>query len=360
MGRAIPKLKDIALEAGVSQAAASLILRDAGRFSDETRAKVKRIAEEMGWRQNLLVKGIQTGKTQTVGVLAPPYDSFWSAILSGIQRELIDQKYIPITLWGSLALYTKGEPELNGEAREYNYKEGVDLINTLVDRRIEGLILWPEIARVYSDQFFKLIDRGLPVVLIDHEYPADKNADSVFTDEEHGSREVAEHLVGLGHRNIAYLGEATTEARRWQLLRRTYFKETLARYSDVVYSEYRMDPKERDAKRLAREILGREDRPTAIFCSTDHDALDVYWVAGEMGLRIPDDLSVVGYADLDFAVGMSPPLTTVRQQPFEIGHAASRLLLDRIARKGAFPESKSVKILSELVVRESTRAIQGS
>ena len=118
-----------------------------------------------------------------------------------------------------------------------------------------------------------------------------------------------------------------------------------------------MEPKEKDAKRLCREFLAQENRPTAIFCSTDHEALGVYWVAMELGLKIPDDLSVVGYSDLDFADGMSPPLTTVRQQPIEMGHRAAQLMLDKIKKKADPSESRSIEILSELVVRDSTRAI---
>jgi LacI family transcriptional regulator len=194
MNKTVPKLKDIAEKAGVSLATASLILRDEGKdlkFKSETRKRVLDTAKELGWRQNLLVKGIQTGKTKTVGVLVPPFDSFWSGVLVGIHREFAKYGYTPITLWRgddtSDSLFLNGDSD--GDILDLD--EGVSLINTLLDRRVEAIIAWPTIAERYRKRLAGLSGQGIPLVLLEHAYDDEPEVGSIATDEEHGSQLVA-------------------------------------------------------------------------------------------------------------------------------------------------------------------------
>jgi DNA-binding LacI/PurR family transcriptional regulator len=140
-------------------------------------------------------------------------------------------------------------------------------------------------------------------------------------------------------------------------LREKYFREAILAYPGASYSRWQMDPEEQDAVRLSKELLAGENRPTAVFCSTDHEAQDFYWAALEMGVDIPGDISVVGYSDLEFARGMRPSLTTVQQMPREIGRQSADLVLKKLAS----PESQTakIKVACELVVRSSTATAQG-
>ncbi len=117
-----------------------------------------------------------------------------------------------------------------------------------------------------------------------------------------------------------------------------------------------MDPEEQDAVRVSKELLASENRPTAVFCSTDHEAQDFYWAALEMGVGIPGDISVVGYSDLEFASGMRPSLTTVHQMPREIGRQTADLALKKL--DAPEDDSPEIKVACELVVRNSTAPAQ--
>ncbi len=173
----VPRLKDVAEAAGVSLSAASRILRgEVDRFGPETCDRVHAAAQKLGWRRNLLVSGMQTGRTKTVGVVIPPFDSFWVDVLSGVHSELATADYLPITIWvGDLHQMPHFEMD---EA------EGLKKISRLLDRRVDALILWPSVGAAYYGHFRELVERNVPVAVIDHEYSEDRIADSIETDEE--------------------------------------------------------------------------------------------------------------------------------------------------------------------------------
>lgn len=342
MSRCVPQLKDVAREAKVSVATASIILRKAhGRFNDETKKRVYDAAKKLGWRRNLLVEGIQTGKSKTVGILIPPFDSYWTNVLTGIHMELTRSGYMPITLWV-------------GDAENFaDQGQGLEQIHQLIDRRVEALIVWPDFGFKYKNYFRKLIQKDIPLVVIDHELDGEKVADSVQTDEEQGGKLVAEHLLGLGHENIGCITEYETPARSWQLRRRRYFEFAVKLAADKSVRTWHMREDETDAVRLAKDILSSPDRPTAIFADTDHLALDIYNAAADLGISIPDELSVVGFSGLNFTASMRPPLTTVRQNAVEVGMHAGRITVQRI-NKEFTASPTTVKVACELIVRDST------
>jgi LacI family transcriptional regulator len=341
----LPRLKDVAKAANVSLAAASRILRgDRERFGEETCRRVIEASRQLGWRRNLLVNGMQTGRTQTIGVMIPPFDSFWVSVLSAIHDTLAASDFLPITVWigslGDLPHFEKDETE------------GLRQINRLLDRRVDGLIMWPPFSVAYYHHFPEFVERRVPVVVIDHYSTV---ADSVETDEEQATAVVAEHLLRLGHRRIGCLSSRETPSQTWAVKRRSSFEAAVRRMSDAEVKSWRLNAQGTNGLEVARQLLGDEMRPTAVFAASDHEAQFIYQTAAEMGLEIPRDLSVVGFADLDFAAAMDPPLTTMRQQPREIGRLAANLIMDRI--DGIMPngdEPTTVKVAAELIVRAST------
>jgi LacI family transcriptional regulator len=345
--RRIPRLKDVARKANVSMSAASRILRgDGSRFGNETCKRVWDAAQELGWRRNLLVSGMQTGKTRTIGVLIPPFDSFWVGVLSGIHMTLASEDYLPITVWvgdGQKVPTFRGEQD-----------DGLDQINRLLDRRVDGLILWPMFAVAYYEHFRELMDRRVPVAVIDHEYSQERLADSIETDEKQGATEIAQHLLALGHRRIACLSCSETAWQAWAPRRRGYFESAVSNQPGAAYRSWKLNREGDNGVAVAKELLSSDFRPTAVFAVTDHEAVYVYKAAQELGLRIPDDVSVVGFADLDFASTLSPPLTTMRQRPQEIGRQAARLIVDRIDGVVESVDPTTIRVAAELVVRQST------
>ncbi len=342
----VPRLKDVAEEAGVSVSAASKILRgDQGRFGAATCRRVLDAADRLGWRRNLLVSGIQTGRTQTVGVMIPPYDSFWINVLSGIHQRLSEADYLPITVWqGDLDHFP------NFEADE---PEGVRQINRLLDRRVDALILWPPFSVAYHDHLADLASKRVPVVVIDHR--ADEPyGDSVVTNEALAAKTVAKHLLDLGHRRIACISSRESKSQTWALERRQQFERAVSFHDEAQVRSWRLNHAGTNGVEVATELLSGEFRPTAVFAVTDHEARDVYEAAILLGLSIPGDLSVVGFADLDFAAGLTPPLSTVRQRPREIGAEAATLVLNRLSGDLENHPLIEAKIEADFVLREST------
>jgi LacI family transcriptional regulator len=352
-GTSAPRLKDVALAANVSLSAASRILRgEQDRFGEETCQRVLEAARKLGWRRNLLVNGIQTGRTKTVGVMIPPFDSFWVDVLAGIHLSLAQADYLPITVWvGDCQEMPHFEKE---------QEEGIRQISRLLDRRVDGLILWPSFAVAYYEHYREVFERRVPVVVIDHEYSADQIADSIETDEERCTRTVAEHLLALGHREIACFSARETAWQAWAVRRRASFEAAVSELAGVDVSTWRLNQWGTNGHEVAREILTSTPRPTAVFCVTDHEATFMYEVAEEMGISIPGELSVVGFADLDFAATMRPPLTTLRQRPKEIGRRAAQMILDRL--DGGFADSSptTIRVGGDLIVRGSCGRANGA
>lgn len=344
----VPRLVDVAKAAGVSMATASRVLNgDAESFGVQTQQKVTEAAARLGWRRNLLVDSIQKGRTKTIGVMIPPHDSFWMGVLAGIHLELAEADYLPITIWV-------------GDCREYpdfgkDDKYALEQINRLLDRRVDGLILWPSFAVAYYEHYRELIDQKIPVVVIDHKLAEDDIADSIETDEEQGTRLVAEHLLELGHRRIACFSAREIDWQAWSIRRRVLFEQAISTAQDASVVSYKTNAAGDNCLEVAVEILTSEPRPTAVFAVTDHMARFVYRAARQVGIRIPEDVSVVGYADLDFTEDLSPPLTSVRQKPQEVGHLAAQAVLGRL---GDITESSApaqvMRVATELIVRAST------
>jgi LacI family transcriptional regulator len=335
----------VAKAANVSLAAASRILRgDQERFGEETCRRVLEASRQLGWRRNLLVNGMQTGRTRTIGVMIPPIDGFWVTVLSGIHEYLAERDYLPITIWiGSLADMPHFEKEDGA---------GLKQINRLLDRRVDGLIMWPTFSVEYYHHFPEFVERRVPVTVIDHYSTI---ADSVETDEEHATAVVARHLFNLGHRRIACLSSRETPWRTFAMKRRSSFEDAVRKFPSATVKSWRLNSQGTDGLEVARQLLKDDLRPTAAFAVTDHEAMFVYQAAAELGMKVPQDLSVVGFADLDFAATMTPPLTTMRQKPHEIGRLAAKLILDRIEGVIADEDAPTtIKVAADLVVRNST------
>src|SRR5207247_1077185 len=175
-------------------------------------------AEQLKYRPNLLVHGMQTGKSKMIGVMAPPFDYYWSEVLYGIHDVLAAADHVPIILWTAHEGFGP-RPENGTHVTE------LDQIHRLLDRRVDGVILWPPFASLFQDHVHEFSSRDLPVVTIDHALPPEFKADSVGSDEAAGGRMVAEHLLSLGHRRIGHL--AGPAIATWAVARRAAFESAL-------------------------------------------------------------------------------------------------------------------------------------
>src|SRR5205823_5988279 len=181
--------QDIAREAGVSRVTVALVLAGKDQTSEETRKRVMEVAQRLRYRPNLLVQGMQTGRSHTVGVVTPGTQHFGGQIARGVHDELIANDFVPLQLWMNPATDTK-EIELQQ-------------IHRMVDRRVDGVIIWPADVSVPDVHFQEIWQRNIPLVTVDRETTT--HADHVGTDEELGGQLVAEHLLSLGHRRFIHV-----------------------------------------------------------------------------------------------------------------------------------------------------------
>lgn len=336
--------REIGELAGVSQATVSLVLAGRKVNSEETRERVLAAANQLKYRPNLLVHGMQTGKSKAIGVMAPPFDYYWSRVLYGIHDTLALHDYVPITVW----------PSHSGGHFGFETDE-LAQIHRLLDRRVDGVILWPPFASLFSEHVNEFRSRDLPVVTIDHTLPPSFQTHSVGSDEKLGARLVASHLIGLGHRNIGHIAGPSVTA--WGKNRRKAFELEVAKCPDARVRSFEVPPGDQTpSTELVRAVLSLSDRPTAIYAATDSLAKIVYRVAGEFGLKVPRDFSLVGFADHDFSAELNPPLTTVRQPAYEIGCKAAE-----IVTKAAMSDERQpshVELPVELIIRESTARLK--
>jgi LacI family transcriptional regulator len=331
----------IAREAGVARTTVSLALRGGEGLNAETVTRVMEAAERLGYRPNNLVTAIRSGRTRMIGVMVPPYDSFWSDVLHGIHDGLIELDYVPLALWS--------------QHRKPQTDEALDVrqIERLIDWRVDGAILWPSFTKRYHTHVSDLKRRDLPLVTLDATLPDTFYADAVLSDEASGGEAVAAHLLALGHREILHFSGPASEA--WSRDRRAFFSEAIRREPGVRLHLVEL-PLNQSRMGLIRETLIGLPGVTAVFCASDGIAEEVYQIAAELGRRIPEDLSIVGFGNVDFGSRLDPPLTTVRQRPYRMGKAAARLVVARIeAEIRAAPHIERLPV--EFVPRQSTAPV---
>lgn len=316
---------DVAERAGVSQSTVSLVFsgKGQGRVSEATQEHVRRCARELGYRPNVAAQALRLGSSRAVALLVPDITNpFFSRVLRGAQRA----------------------------ARSAGYT--VALIDTANDRRWEEQTF--EALRAGPVDGYLLFEVDPPgglgpgenVVLMESEAPGRSSA---RFDAEGGARAAFEHLVELGHTRIGHLAAAfdaptfhdRENARRHVLADAGLDPDALPRALTPIGIE--------DARQAAGAVL--DARPTAVYCDDDLIAAGLYLAARERGVRIPRDLSVVGFDDMDFARVLDPALTTVRLDAELLGATAFELLERRMAGRRT---RKRIVLPAELLVRDST------
>lgn len=331
-------LADIAREAGVSRMTVSRVLGKRGRFSLETRDRIVAIAESRRYRPNRVARAVHTGRSMTIGLLLPVHGPYYSRVAQGVHDELAAAGYS--VLLGSNT-HDRG-PEAQAEE--------LRLVHAFLDRRVDAFVLRPVNDEATPVYYREIHERGVPLVAVDRQL-AGSFCDFVGTDDLLGGRLAAQYLHDLGHRRLGHLaGPAGVSSAR---LRRQAFEAAVAGFKDgtkcqVVAADFR--PSEADALAL----LDRAARPTAVFAVTDWAAAALYAAAQRLSLRIPMDLSVLGFADLVFAGLLNPGLSTLAQRPEEVGREAARLVLHRLSVPAVSTRKKTILVPPVLVRRGST------
>ncbi len=322
-------IRDVAAQAGVSVATVSKVLNARYGVSAATHQRVQGVIDELGYQSSIVASSLRSHRTGVLGVLVADLEPFSTELLKGVAAAVRGTGY-------ELVVYSAGgrSEERIGWERRYLSRLG----GTLIDAAV---LVTPTVVDA---------DHGLPVVAVDPHAGA-SSVPTVSSDNERGARLAVDHLLGLGHRRIAFIsGWPGLESTR---LRQEGYRASLAAAGVPADPALVLegDATEDRAHALARELLLRADPPTAVFAGNDMAALGVLDAARELGITVPEQLSVVGFDNVPEAVMASPALTTVEQPMQAMGEQALRMLLELLA--GGTPAPRVV-LDTRLVLRHST------
>jgi LacI family transcriptional regulator len=307
-------MKDVAALAGVSVTTVSHVLSDASgkRISPETRERVRSAAERLGYRPNAVARGLRLRRTHTLGLVS---DQIATSPHAG---HLILGAQEAASKLGWLLVLVNTSDDRDLEERE---------IRSLLDRQVDGFL--------YATMYHRVVEvpralAGSPTVLLDSR-PVDGSVSSVVPDEVAGGRAAVRELLRHGHRRVGFVtnvDDIPATHGRLEGYRQALAEAGVPFDPRLVVAEA---PDTHGGQRAARRLLGGPDRPTALFCFSDSMAMGAYHAAAELGLRIPHDVSVVGFDNHELiADGLRPELTTVALPHHEMGVRAVEQLLHEI------------------------------
>ncbi len=340
MGQAVknrtPTLAEVAKIAGVSRMTASRAMNNQPGVSAKMREEILRIADEMGYATNPLAQKLSTGRTRILGVVVQLHTPFAADLVLGIGSTARGAGY-----------------EMLAYSLPADDSEPPGNVVSLLQHIADGVIAILPYEVNYLDS---LANASVPVVTIDSQTD-DTPFPSVISDSYQGGRLAMQHLADLGHRRIGFITGKTrlTSARdRLQAFHDSVGQLGLDRDPALVVSGNYLQTGGFDA---TNELLALPERPTAIFASNDMSAIGAMAAIREAGLKVPQDISLVGFDDIPLARQVHPPLTTIRQPLQEMGRAAVNMLLPLIL--GLELPSRQTVLPTELVVRASTRRLEG-
>jgi len=330
-------IRDVAKLAGVSVATVSHVINGTRQVSPETATRVRRAMEALDYQPNAIAQSLRTRNTLAVGVLVSDITNpFFATLVRGTEDAAISSGY-------SLVVCNSDE--------DFD-KENLYVQLFLRRRRMDGIIVAP--ARDGTGPAIRNVaQRKTPYVFVDRKAPG-INGNAVLTDNVDGAYQATRHLIERGHRRIGIVlgipGSTTTEE-RFLGYRRALDEAGLSLSADlVVYGDYRIQ----GGERAAAKLLSLSQPPTAIFSINNLMTVGVLHTIFRRNLRIPNDVAVVGFDDLEWAELVQPPLTVVEQQPYEIGQKAFAILLELLKGERSPEDVQEVRIPAKLKIREST------
>jgi LacI family transcriptional regulator len=326
-------IKQVAQEAGVSIGTVSNVLNHPEAVAPATRARVLAAIEKVGWVRNGLASQLRAGRGRTIALIVLDVaNPFFTDIARG--AEIVAESS------GAMVVICSSGADATREQRH---------LELLEELRVLGVLITP-VYNTENDRLEKFAARGTPVVLVDRGAGA-QNRCSVAVDDVMGGRLVGAHLRELGHRRLAFVGGPFS-------IQQVADRHAGAAQTIGPQAELRIFATASLTIAAGRQAAGEvadlppARRPTAVFCANDLIALGVLQEATRRGLRVPDDIAIVGYDDIEFAAAAAVPLSSVRQPREEIGRTAATLLLEEV--DDPQHQHRHVVFVPELVARESS------
>lgn len=349
----VTTLKDVAEYAGVSTATVARVIHANGYVAEETENRVREAIDATNYRVSSIAASLRRQRTATIGhVLRATFpNTFYSLVALGAEQFARDHDY------SVLAFNAMGSPELE--------REGIE---TFIGRRVDAILFTTPIDPTNVQL---ALDAGVPVVQV--ERPALSKTDRVIVDNYSGAVAAMEHLIALGHCNIAFIGQdpkaiANPLVSYVEEERFNAYLDTLASHHIDVRPDYIRMGKYyalgdrdslQDGYRFTHQLLALPHPPTAIFATSDIPALGTLQAINENRLFVPDDISVIGFDDT-YSAFVAPPLTTVRMPMEELGRVAVQMALERIeSDHDEYNRPQIIKLETEFIIRKSTSPLLG-
>lgn len=331
-------IKDIAKITGVSHSTVSRALRQSTLISSETTERIRRVAQELGYRPSAAARSLKTNRTQVLGVIVSNIaDPYFSELLYGVEECAQEKGY-------SLFIASSRHDPI----RERK------IVQTMMEQRTDGVIICS--SSFSTEQGRQLLDHGFPVVVINNQ-AADNFHFSIYHDDIDGSRKVTRHLIDLGHRRIGYMGNLRSG--RTSLDRQTGFQTAMSEANLPVAAETIYVAEGGEARmgfEAMNYFLGLATRPTAVFCFNDLMAIGALNACSLAGVAVPGQISIAGFDNISYSEYTTPSITTFDQPKHSIGREAANLLFSLLdLETSEWPETQKVIILKgDLLVRKST------
>lgn len=328
-------IKDIAKQASVSINTVSRALNGKPDVNEETKKRIIEIAKRLNYVPNFLAKGLVTKNTKTIGVIISDNSNpFFAKIIKGIEDFARSEGY-------SIILCNTDE--------EYEKEE--DAIYLLQQKQVDGFLITLTSTQKERIDVLKLKRAEIPFVLLNR-HMDNIMTDYVINDNIYGAYIAINHLVKLGYKRIGYISgppQISSVRERLEGYRKALFENNIE-FDNSLIKESNL--KMEDGTILMRELLELENLPTAVFTYSDFLAIGVLKAIKEAELKIPEDIALVGYDDIEFSAFLEVPLTTVHQPRYRIGEKGARILINRIEGKGS-KDLQQIILKPELVIRKS-------
>nr|MBI1228728.1 substrate-binding domain-containing protein [Cytophagales bacterium] len=331
-------IKDIAEKLNISVATVSRAMRNSPEIKKETKLAVLQMAKEMDYHPNLLASSLSSRKSKVIGVVVPTINRyFWSNSIAGIENVAYEKGY-------KVMIFQSGE----------SYEKEAAIVETLANSRVDGIIIAFSKETHTFDHIQHILDREIPVVLFERTCDALQTS-MIKTDDISGAREMTNHLIERGKKNIAFIGGpmALGVCRdRYEGFRLALEKANRQVCEKLVMS---LDDFTFELAGEALETLWKQNpKPDAVFCFADILAIGALHRALKKGIKVPEELAIAGFGNDITGRFITPSISTMSQPSFEMGQMAAQIILDGVESDDETVQTVERMISPTLTVREST------
>ena len=329
---------DIAKKLNITAATVSRALNDNPKISEATRELVNRTAKEMNYEQNKLALALKSGKSYNVGVIVPRIDSnFFASVIRGIEETLYPENYHVIIC--------QTHDQKNLEIKN---------INSLLNAQVDGVLMSISNSGTEQNEIFKkLLKKNIPLIFFDRKKEIE-GISSVTIDDYKGAYEATQHLINQGCKRIAHL----SNDRNLLIFKNRYlgYKQAIINngleFDESIVIE--TSSKVLEGRKTTKTLLEMTNPPDAIFSSSDFTALGAIEEIKAHGLKIPEDICVVGFSNEPFTRFMELSITSVDQSPIEMGRIAAQVFLEEVTNSKRIKSFKQIVLTPELIIRKSS------